>query len=122
MDLLTYSIKPFDLSKMEFLPLDIVDHVSTFLQLSDTIVLLRTTKKWKLTRYRHRQKRRVFCLSRLSSRRIPNGNCVNSLCNRRKLTCILLEPLKSQNLANYCAPCFKKFYPNIDLYNFVAGS
>ena len=106
---------------MDLLPHDVIDHMSYFLNMKDTIQLLQSSKKMTLSRYTLRKKRFEYCSKKFTPKRIKNGNCVNSLCPRRKLTCIIIEPLQSENLSNYCAPCFRKFRPNVNIHEFVVN-
>ena len=104
---------------MDSLPLDCIGHLSKFLNMKDTVSFVLVNKNITLSRFVSRQKRFDFCKVQYYPRRIRNGKCVNSKCRRRKLTCIILEPLQSKNLANYCGICFSDFYPHINVHEFV---
>lgn len=104
---------------MDSLSLDVLGHIATFLDMKDTVSFVLLSRKITLSIFVSRQKRFDFCKEQYHHRRIENGKCVNSKCRRRKLTCVVLEPLQSQNLSNYCGICFKKFRPHINIHEFV---
>ena len=104
---------------MDSLPLDCIGHIATFLDMKNTVSFVLLNKKIILSRYICRKKRFDFCKEQYYPRRIKNGKCVDIRCRRRKLTCIHLNPLLSENLSNYCGICFKKNYPHINIHEFV---
>ena len=95
---------------MQDLPEDIIGHIIQYLDIHQLAKAEEATKDFCLTHIK-RRKRFQYCRQQINSRKIKNGKCADAKCNKRKLSCIKLEPkpAETQYLSMYCSTHLKKY-------------
>jgi len=89
---------------MQKLPRDIIRHIAQYLDIHQLAKAEQATKDFRLP-HTKRKKRFTYCLNQMNPRKIKNGKCADDKCNKRKLSCIRLNPnpIETQYLSMYCS-------------------